>query len=130
MPLGDVCVHVGTPIVTQNDPDEDTWVEGEPDEDPADGVPFDCFFMELRGASEMSSPVGIRKIKGPTILFEDERDDGSRVVLKAEDELWVLAEEVLGPDPVRFQVDGDPTPFQPPGEVIGWEALLKRVAGA
>lgn len=145
MPLGDVMVHSATPVST-TDGEAATWVEGEPDEDRTAGPAFDCFYMEGRGASEQPAiPRGRRKVEQPTILYEPERDDGSVIHLVAEDEividpgdddgLWAVfggagqtvtvgEEEVPG---VLFQVDGDPEPFQPPGEVIGYEARLKRV---
>jgi hypothetical protein len=139
MPLGDVMVHLATPIETTTD---GNWEEGEPDEIRAPVEPFDCFYMQGRGASETPNvPRGRRKVEQPTILYEAERDDGSLIQLSAEDEIVIDAEEVLGiaaygmelegdqiaiPG-VLFQVDGDPEPFQPPGEVIGYEARLKRV---
>jgi hypothetical protein len=144
--LGDVTVHTATPILTTTSEDEDTWVEGEPDETTSFGVVFDCFYMHGRGATEQPAvPRGRRKVEGPTIIYESERDDGSIVQLVAEDEvvidpgddegIWAVLggegqtvkvgnEEIPG---VRFQVDGDPEPFQPPGEVLGFQARLKRV---
>lgn len=139
MPLGDVTVHEATPVETTQSTDEDTWVEGEPDEERNAGQPFDCFYMAPTGAREdRGSPRGRRKISQPTIMFEGERDDGSLIQLEAEDEVIVNAEEVLGAGKtskvgdqeipgVLFQVDGDPTPLAAPGDLIGWEARLKKV---
>lgn len=124
--LGDVCVHEATPVSTEASTDEETWVEGEPDEDEVKGASFDCFYMDP-GANTQNMPRGRRKIDDPTILYEAEREDGSLVEVVAEDELLILAEEILGPTPVRFQVNGDPTPLAAPGELIGYECRLKRV---
>jgi hypothetical protein len=136
MPLGDVCIHTATPILTITDTDEESYVEGEPDEDTTPGVPFGCLFlMSIRrratsnttGAREDATFPAQRKIESPTILYEAERDGGSPIEVVAEDEIDILAEEILGPSPVRFQVEGDPIPMARPGEVIGWECRLKRV---
>jgi len=133
MPLGDVCVHSGWPVATrdkvQDDDAEDLWLEGEPDEEEVEGEVFDCFYMDP-GEKEVTSPVSSKKIKQPTILLEGEREDGSPIVLKSEDQVKILAPEILGPDPVLFQVDGGPTPLAAPGDLIGWECRLKRVRGA
>jgi len=133
MPLADVCVHSGWPVTTldkvQDDDAEDLWLEGEPDEEEVEGEPFDCFFMDP-GEKEVTSPVGSKKIKQPTILLEGEREDGTPIVLKAEDQVKILAPEILGPQAILFQVDGGPTPLAAPGDLIGWEARLKRVRGS
>jgi hypothetical protein len=139
MALGDKCVHTATPVLTTTaTEDEEHWIEGEPDEEIATGASFDCLYLAPTGASESDSPRGRRKISQPTILFEGERDDGSLIELIAEDEVVVFAEEVLGASKVTkvggtdvpgvlFQVDGDPTPLAAPGDLIGWEARLKKV---
>ena len=139
MALGDVMVHLATPIETTTD---DNYIEGESDDLRAPVEAFDCFYMHGRGATEASNvPRGRRKIEQPTILYEAEREDGTMIHLSAKDEIVIDAEEVLGiaaypievdgdeilVPGVLFQVDGDPEPFQPPGEVIGYEARLKRV---
>jgi len=137
MPLGDVCVHLATPVSTTTSEDEDTWIEGEPDEVRKAGAPFECFFMDP-GSKEQPNPRGKRKIDQPTILCEGEREDGSPIELTAEDEVIIFAEEIpsaTGTVTVAseefpgalFQVDGDPMPFAPPGELIGWEVRLKKV---
>jgi hypothetical protein len=144
MPLGDITVHSARIVSTvQGDPD--TWIEGEPDEKRVLSASFDCFYMQGHGAATERTPVGGRKLEDPTIIYETERDDGTRVSLKNEDEvivdpeddddLWdvlggagqtvpVNGEEIPG---VLFQVEGDPAAYQPPGEVLGYEATLKRV---
>jgi hypothetical protein len=145
MPLGDVTVHIATPVSTEQSTDAEEWVEGEPDENEVAGESFDVFYLHGRGAAEENAPRGRRKIEGPTILFESERDDGEFVVLAAEDEviidpaddddLWAVLGGTgqvvtVGDDQIPgilFQVDGDPEPFQPPGEVLGFQARLKRV---
>lgn len=143
MSLGDVTVHLATPVLTTA---ADNWVEGEPDEIRKAGSAFDCLYLHGRGASEQPAlPRGRRKVEQPTIIYEYERLDGSAIQLVAEDEIvidpaddegvWAVLggsgqvvkvgeDEVPG---VLFQVDGDPEPFQRPGEVIGYEARLKRV---
>jgi hypothetical protein len=135
MALGDVCVHTATPVLTVTEPD--TFIEGEPDEDIDFGEPFDCLFLisirrratsyAASGAREDATFPEQRKIENPTILYEAERDDGSLVEVVAEDELDILAEEILGQKAIRFQVEGDPIPLAKPGEVIGYECRLKRV---
>jgi len=137
MPLGDVTVHTAVPVLTTTDTDEESYIEGEPDEDTVLGVPFDCLFLiSIRRRATSSSQSGAnedatfpeqRKIENPTILYEAERDDGTLVEVVAEDELNILAEEILGPLPIRFQVEGDPIPMAAPGELIGWECRLRRV---
>lgn len=136
MPLADVCVHTATPVTTRDATDPATWIEGEPDETVTMGTPFDCFFMisirrrsnsNYSGAREEANFPTQRKIESPSVIFEAERDDGTEIEITAEDELDIVAEEIFGASPVRFQVEGDPIPFAKPGEVIGWEARLRRV---
>lgn len=133
MPLGDVCIHEAWPVVTTNvvkdEDDEDLYIDGEPDEEPTTGKLIECFFMEP-GEKEQTSPVSSKKITQPTFLCEEIHPDGTLIKLKAEDDILVLAPEILGDDPVLFQVDGGPTPLAPPGEVIGYEVRLKRVRGS
>lgn len=136
MPLADACVHTATPITTRDATDPANWIEGEPDEEETTGEPFDCFFMisirrrsnsNFSGAREEANFPMQRKTESPTIIFEGERDDGSTIEITAEDELDIVAEEILGTAPVRFQVEGDPIPLAKPGELKGWEARLRRV---
>lgn len=124
MPLGDVCVHTATPTGTVEEGD---WIEGERDPVLVDGTPFDCFLM-LPAAREQSTPRGRRTIRQPTILYEPEDQAGAEIVLEAENELTIVAEELPGhADGMRYQVDGDPEPLAAPGDLIGFEARLKAV---
>jgi hypothetical protein len=145
MPLGDVTVHLATPVSTEQGTDPKDWIEGEPDEVQVAGTSFEVFYMHGPGASEENAPRGRRKIEGPTIIYEAERNDGEFVSLVAEDEviidpaededLWqvlggagqVVTIDGVGIPGVLFQANGDPEPFQPPGEVLGFQARLKRV---
>lgn len=142
MPLADVTVHSARTVSTVQG---GNFIEGEPDEVRVLAAPFDCFYMHGHGANTERTPVGGRKVEDPVILYETERDDGTRVGLRNEDELIIDPGEdedlweVLGGEGqtvevngqqipgVLFQVEGDPSPFQPPGEVIGFETKLKRV---
>lgn len=126
MPLGTVTVHTATIISIEVDPDEETWIEGEPDEKEVEGQTFDCF-LSLAATPEEDTPIRRRRVKKPTLLYEAEDDDGNVIALAPEDELLITAEELTGPDPVRWQVDGEPLPLAPPGRLIGFEAKLKRV---
>lgn len=142
MPLADITVHSARIVSTVQG---ENWIEGEPDEKRVVSASFDCYFMQGHGAATERNPVGGRKLEDPTIIYETERDDGSRISLKNEDEVIIDPEEdedlwdVLGGEgqtvPVNgeqipgvlFQVEGDPGAYQPPGRVIGYEATLKRV---
>jgi hypothetical protein len=124
MPLGDVCVHTATPTSTS---EIGPRIEGERDQEPQEATPFDCFLM-LPASREQDTPRGRRTIRQPTILYEPEDQLGHAVLLEAENELMILAEELPGHDePVRYQVDGDPEPLAAPGDLIGFEARLKAI---
>jgi hypothetical protein len=126
MPLGTVLVHTATVKSTVVDPDEETWVEGEPDEKEVTGPVFACF-LQLTTTSEEQSPMRRRRVEKPTLMYEPEDEEGNEFSLAPEDELLIVAEELTGTDPVLWQVDGEPTPMAPPGYVVGYQAKLKRV---
>lgn len=143
-----VLVHFATPVRYEEGLDAETWVEGEPGAEgpvPMRGVPFPCVLFLPLGQEETpggDSPRG-RKITRPTILFEPVRPSdwpeagGSPIVVGADDELLVFAPELAGHfaqaaneavGTGRWQVDGRPQPFGPPGTVIGVQATLKQVS--
>lgn len=137
MPYDDVLVHRATPVAAmqvtdgedeyiEGEPDED-WIEGEPDVDEVPGTPFDCCLFLPQG-TEQAAPRGRRTITRPTLLLAAEDDEGLPVLAAAELLLDIVAEELTGPTPVRWQVDGDPQPFGKPGtSIIGSQVALKRV---
>lgn len=122
MPYDDILVHLGVPVETR----EDTagWAEGEPDTPEQVPVPeraFGCCLF-LPGSSEETGGRGSRQVKRPTLLLPP----GLPVTRK--DQVDVTAAELTGPDPVRWQVEGDPQPFGKPGEAtIGSQVTLRRV---
>lgn len=125
MALGDVLVHsayVLRPVQSG------ARIEGEHDVEDEEGTPFDCFLILPRGGQESNAPRGRRTITRPTLLYEPEDQLNGVVELDSTSKLMVTAEELTGPDPVEWQVDGDPTPFARPGELIGFEVNLKRVS--
>lgn len=126
MPYEDVLVHLATPLTVVT---AENWLGGDPDEDevPLTPIPV-CLFLPL-GGEENSAPRGRRSIRRPTLLM-GERDlaDDLTDYLVPSDQLDVLAPELTGPDPLRWQIDGWSQPFGPPGEEpIGRQAILKRV---
>jgi hypothetical protein len=130
--LRHVLVHVATPVRFEDGSDGE-WIEGEPGEggsEPVAGDEFPCVLF-LPGGSEDSGQPRSRKITRPTLLFEPvNADSGAAVAVSADDELLVRAPEMAfltGAEEVRWQVEGQPQPFGPPGTVIGVQATLKRV---
>jgi DNA mismatch repair protein MutH len=132
--LADVCIHRATPLETRLDTQATgTYLEGErDDETPAPaavGKRFACvLFLPLGG--EEPNPFRRRKITRPTLLFLPTAEDGSAVSISADSELLIEAPDLAaftGGAQVRWQVDGDPQPFGPPGEVIGAQATLSKV---
>lgn len=117
----------------------DEWVEGEPGEDgpvPVASEPFPVvLFLPL--GTETEGPVG-RKITRPTLLWEPVNADTAAAVpqLGPDDELLILALDLApyfppaADEPAgtgRWQIEGRPQPFGPPGRVIGVQATLKQV---
>lgn len=142
--LAHILVHAATPVrYTEggSDTPADQWIEGEPGADgpePIKGEPFACVLFLPLGAEESpgaDSPRP-RKSSRPTIMYETPRADGTAVVLSADDELLIAAPELSAhfeqaegeaAGVGRWQVDGRPQPFGPPGEVIGVQANVKQV---
>lgn len=124
MPLGRVTVHLAVPIAPVQSGE---WVEGRREKKDEPGTPFDCLLQLPTGGSEEAVPRGRRVIKQPQILYEDFDHAGAELAIDAEDELEITAPELTGPDPVKWQVDGAPTPLAKPGFLIGYLARLKRV---
>lgn len=125
------------------------WVEGEPgggdeDDPPEEGGPgplisgsFPCVLFLPLGTEDAPSEGRTRKVSVPTLLWEPEGAAEVAVPdIGADDELLIAApelaayfeqaegeEEGVG----RWQVDGRPQPFGPPGRVIGAQARLRQV---
>jgi hypothetical protein len=128
MPLGSVLLHVGVPLREQPTEEDPEYVEGEPaTTEPTEGAEFDCLLIFPRGGDEETPPRGRRTVKRPVILYEPFDVAGADLVLKAEDQVKVTAEELTGPEPVTWQIDGEPTPMAKPGFLVGIEAALKRI---
>lgn len=111
--------HTAWPVTGIDVGDE---VEGEADDEPVTGAPFRCF-LQFRDSSETRPG---RQVKRPLLLFEPVDSEGIQFSLRADQELLIEASELFE-GKQRFQVDGDPTPLAPPGELIGYEAALRRV---
>lgn len=124
MPLGTVTVHRAVPIEARK---SETWVEGQRAVDREKGIPFSVLLQLPTGGAEEVVPRGRRTVRQPQILYEPFDDEGNDVLLSAEDELEVTAPELTGPEPVCWEVDGEPTPLAKPGHLIGYLARLKRV---
>lgn len=126
MPIGNVCVHTATPVAASESDDESTWAAGEPDRTTVTGESFPCCLFLPLGKREDTRG---RQVREPTLLWEAFNEEGEPMVpVRESDELLILAEELTGPDPVRWQVNGDPQPIGPPGQVIGYQATLIRVS--
>lgn len=126
-------VHTATPLVYAEAGTDDAWVEGERTSEgiePVSGVPFPCaLFLPAAGGAQ-NTPTRLRQVTVPTLLFNPLRADGSVIELGNETELMITAPEFepwLGAPVVRWQVQGRPQPFGPPGSVIGVLATLQRV---
>lgn len=105
------------------------WIEGEPGDGPEPQLTaaFPCFlFLPLGG--EDPGPRS-RKVTRPTVMWDPAEVIGEHPT--PEDELHIEAPElapVTGGGVVRWQIEGDPQPFGPPGEaVVGVQATLKQV---
>jgi hypothetical protein len=126
VPLPDVCIHTCTPVSMV---ESGELVEGETDIEPQEGTPFQGILFLPQGGEE-PNPYRPRKISRPTLLYLPLDSEGQPVVLAAEDELLITAAELApwtGATEARWQVDGTPQPFGPPGSVIGIQAALVKV---
>lgn len=109
------------------------WIEGEPGNVGATPVPattFPCFlFLPQSGESEGGERSWRpRSVRRPTIMFDPAEVTGKQP--GKEDELLITAPELAaftGGSPARWQVEGIPQPFGPPGVVIGAQVALKQV---
>lgn len=127
MPISTVCVHTATPVTQSESDDEATWAAGEPDESTVTGTTFPCcLFLPLGPARQDTKG---RQVREPTLLWEAYDEEGEPLPLvRINDELLIVALELTGEDPVRWQVLGEPQPLGAPGNVIGFQATLARVS--
>lgn len=136
MSFSDVLKHRAVPYRRT---ESDTYVEGErvpSAEDTAGGAQFRCVLFLPQPGSENSQPTYFspKRIVQPTLLYWPRDLAGAEVALSAEDEVGVIAGELnvaegraVGAE-VRWQVQGAPQPFGPPGRaVIGLQATLQRI---
>lgn len=141
--LRHVLVHTATPVEYVEDAAAVEWIEGEPGAsggpEPVRGAPFPVVLFLPLGTEQEDRPRS-RKVTAPTVLWEPvNADTGAEApVLDADAELLILAPELKGyfeqvdgePEGTgRWQIDGNPQPFGPPGRVIGVQARLKAVTG-
>lgn len=120
------------------DPDPEVWVEGEPSEAGIEEVVEDSpagefaviLFLPTPGAEQSGEAVSWRPrtIVRPTLLY----NVVSGVELPSKDvELLICAPDlqpVTGSGWIRWQVEGEPQMFGPPGRAtVGMQAVLKRV---
>lgn len=131
MPYEDILVHTAWPLVTEEEGEE---VDGDVDAAERFGTPFGCCLFLPQGVEDAPNPRGGRQVRRPTLLVAPEDDLGQPVALPHEAELDVMAAELNLAEGrpiearVRWQVDGSPQPFGPPGEdIIGAQVALVRV---
>lgn len=138
-----ILVHVATPVSYVEGVAGDEWIEGEPGEggpQPVEGVPFECVLFLPSPGGEEANPYKPRVVRRPTLLYNPDRNivdpsrglvgDGSDIELSAEDELLILAPELIAwtkLERARWQLEGDSQPFGPPGKVYGAMATLLQV---
>jgi hypothetical protein len=110
------------------------WIEGERGDAPEPTLlaSIPCYLFVPLGTEEQSARS--RKITRPTVMWDpaDITPAGAESP-RADDELLITAIELspaTGAETVRWQIEGQPQPFGPPGEaVVGVQANLKRVEG-
>lgn len=137
--LRHVLVHAARRLRVEEDEDAATWIEGEPGEGPraVPGPEFPVVLFLPLGQEDSGQPRS-RKVTRPTLLWEPVNADTGEDVepVSPDDELLIEAsdlapyfEQAAGEEPGigRWQVDGAPQPFGPPGAVIGAQANLKAV---
>lgn len=121
--------HVATVLAYVEDGVE--WVEGERGDAPeATSVGEVRCYLFLPLGSEEQAPRS-RKVTRPTVMWDPAEVVGQNPT--ADGELLILAPELVagtGAAEVRWQIEGNPQPFGPPGlQPIGAQATLKRVEG-
>lgn len=97
-----------------------TFVDTEP------GTWFSCR-LQMPTATAEQLPAGFiskRVVLVPTLIFDIEDDEGTEVVVKANDMLEIESDD-LGV--ATWQVAGAPMPFRKREGIIGWQVTLKRV---
>lgn len=113
--------HTATRVSTVEDGPR---IQGEREAKPERGEPFGCFLQIPRGSEDQGSPRGRRNIKRPTLLCPP---SDAAAALKAEDELEIVAPNLTGPNPVKWQVVGTPEYLSAPRRLKGFEFTLRRV---
>lgn len=115
------------------------WIAGEPGDgpEPVPGDGWPCYLFLPLGQEEPGPRS--RKITRPQVMFDPAEMPAGEAAPSADDELLILAPELAGffvqaaeegEGVGRWQVDGAPQPFGPPGvQVIGVLANLKAVGG-
>ena len=132
-------VHVATPVEYVEGDEAGEWIEGEPGAEgptPEKGVAFSCVLFLPIGTEDEGQPRR-RKVTRPTILFEPEDVNGGAMdppsadheLLIAAPELAASFEQAAGEPPGtgRWQIEGTPQPFGPPGSVLGYQATVTQV---
>lgn len=126
--------HTATPVSYLEDESSSTWIEGErgvQEPEPIVGAPFKCVLFMPGPGGRQDSEYRPRTVRAPTLLYNPTRPDRTPVVVLAENELSIDAPELApwigGVSPARFQCDGDPQPFGPPGRVFGLQATLRLI---
>lgn len=121
--------HAAVSMTYAEGPDEAEWIEGEPGDGP-ETVPaaaFPCFLFLPLGQEEPGPRS--RKVSRPTVMWDPAEVTGDDPT--ADDELVIEAPEyapVTGAAAARWQVEGSPQPFGPPGgPLVGVQATLKQV---
>lgn len=97
-----------------------TFVDVEP------GEWFSCR-LEMPTVAPESRPPSFaskRVVLSPTLIFDIEDDEGTEVVVRADDMLTVESED-LGS--ATWQVTGQPMPFRKKEGIIGWQVGVKRI---
>lgn len=119
---------------------EEDWIAGEPGDgpEPAPGGEWPCYLFLPLGQEEPGPRS--RKVTRPQVMFDPVEKPVGEADPSADDELLIFAPELAGyfvqvgvegeAGVGRWQIEGPPQPFGPPGvQVIGVLANLKAVGG-